>query len=225
MAKRRDTWPPDSEQSQSKSPIVGAGGTGVGKLPKVTLKLTIRPATSDNWPALEDLFGRGGACNGCWCMYWRIGPEYHKRPREKNRSALRRVVKEGPPPGLLAFDGELAVGWCQLTPRSDLTWLNRKRALRPVDAAPIWSISCFYVHRGYRRQGVMSDLIAEALRAAKRAHAPALEAYPVDTTRQGSTTNVFTGIASVFRRAGFRTVARRSPSRPIMRHDLEGIVP
>ena len=35
------------------------------------MKLTIRPLTPDLWPALEDLFGETGACNGCWCMYWR----------------------------------------------------------------------------------------------------------------------------------------------------------
>jgi len=153
-------------------------------------------------------------------MYWRLGPEYHKRPREQNRRALRRIVKQGPPPGLLAFDGERAVGWCQLTPRRDLDWLNRKPAFERVDAVPVWSLSCFYVRRGYRKQGVMSALIASALKAAKRARAPALEAYPVDTTHPGSTSNVFTGIASAFKRFGFKTVARREPSRPIMRHDL-----
>jgi hypothetical protein len=66
-------------------------------------------------------------------------------------------------------------------------------------------------------------LIAAALKAAKRAKAPALEAYPVDTTRAGSTRNVFTGVASVFKRLGFKTVARREPTRPLMRHDLKGI--
>ena len=114
------------------------------------MKLTIRPLTPSLWPALEALFGKGGASNGCWCMYWRIGPEYHKRPREKNKNALHRIV-QGPPPGLLAFDGERAIGWCQLTPRDDLGWLNRKRALERVDALPVWSISCFFVRRGYRR--------------------------------------------------------------------------
>jgi GNAT superfamily N-acetyltransferase len=156
-------------------------------------------------------------------MYWRLGPEYHKRPREKNRKAFRKIVIQGPPPGLLAIDGEKAVGWCQLTPRDDLGWLNRKPALDRVDALPVWSISCFFVRRGYRRQGVMSALIAAALKAAKRAHVPALEAYPVDTARPGSTSNVFTGTASVFKRLGFKTVARREPTRPIMRHDLKGI--
>ena len=187
------------------------------------MNLTIRPLTPSLWPALEALFGKGGASNGCWCMYWRIGPEYHKRPRDKNKSALRRIVKQGPPPGLLGFDGELGVGWCQLTPRQDLRWLNRKPALEAIDDTPVWSISCFYVRRGYRRKGVMTSLVREALKTAKRANVPAVEAYPVDTTRPGSTSNVFTGTASAFRRLGFRTIARRQPSRPIMRHDLQGI--
>jgi GNAT superfamily N-acetyltransferase len=186
------------------------------------MKFTIRPLTPDLWPALEDLFGKCGASNGCWCMYWRIGPEYHKREREKNRSALRRIVKRGPPPGLVAFDRERAVGWCQLTPRNDLPWLTRRHALEPDDAMAVWSVSCFYVRRGYRRQGVMSALIAAALQAARRANASALEAYPIDTAQPDRSSNVFTGTASSFRRAGFKTVAHRSPSRPIMRHDLRG---
>ncbi len=195
------------------------------KTARSQMKLTIRPLTPSLWPALEDLFGKGGASNGCWCMYWRIGPEYHKRPREKNKSELHRIVKQGPPPGLLAFDGERPVGWCQLTSRQDLSWLNRKPAFQPVDDVPVWALSCFYIRRGYRRRGVMTALIVEALKAAKRAHAPGLEAYPVDTSLPGSTANVFTGTASTFRRLGFRVVARRHPSRPVMRHDLKGVSP
>lgn len=187
------------------------------------MQLTIRPLTLDLWPAFEDLFGQSGACNGCWCMYWRIGSEYHKRVREKNRSTFRKIVKQGPPPGLLAFDGERAVGWCQLTPRDDLRWLNRARFFERVDEAPVWSISCFFVRRGYRHQGIMTALITAALRAAKLANAPALEAYPVDTARSDSTSNVFTGTALTFKRAGFKTVTHRLASRPIMRHDLKRI--
>jgi GNAT superfamily N-acetyltransferase len=156
-------------------------------------------------------------------MYWRIGSEYHKRDREKNRRAFHKIVKHGPPPGLLAFDGERAVGWCQLTPRDDLPWLNRARPFQRVGDVPAWSISCFYVRRGYRRQGIMSTLIKAAVKAAKRANAPALEAYPVDTVRPESNSNVFTGTASTFARAGFKSVVGRMPSRPIMRHDLKEI--
>jgi GNAT superfamily N-acetyltransferase len=182
------------------------------------MKLKIRPLTPNLWPALEDLFGENGACNGCWCMYWRIGRAYHKRPRETNKEALHEVVKRGPPPGLLAFHGDLAVGWCQLTPRDALPWLDRAWRLRRVDDVPVWSISCFYIRKGYRKQGVTSALIAAALKTAKSAGAPALEAYPLDADLTPSAS--WTGYASTFVRAGFRIVGRRTPPRPIMRRDL-----
>jgi hypothetical protein len=178
-------------------------------------ELTIRPLTPDLWPALEDLFGENGACNGCWCMYWRIGSAYRRRPRAQNRAAFQETVMRGPPPGLLAFDGDLAVGWCQLTPRADLPWLERAWRLKRVNDLPVWSLSCFYVRNGCRRRGVT------ALQVAKRADAPALEAYPFDAAVSPSASG--TGYASTFARAGFKTVARRVPARPIMRHDLKVI--
>jgi GNAT superfamily N-acetyltransferase len=182
------------------------------------LKLTIRPLTPALWPALEDLFGKNGACGGCWCMYWRIGSAYHQRPRKRNKAAFREIVKRGPPLGLLAFASDVAVGWCQLTPRDALPWLDRAWRLKHVDVAPVWSLSCFYVRKGYRKRGVTSALIAAALKAAKRLKAPALEAYPLDADLTPSASS--TGYASTFARFGFTTVARRLPPRPIMRHDL-----
>ena len=188
------------------------------------MKLAIRPLTPDLWPALEDLFGENGACYGCWCMYWRIGRDYRKRPRAKNKAAFREVVRRGPPPGLLAFNGDRAVGWCrQLTPRDVLPWLDRAWRLKRVDEKPVWSLSCFYVRKGYRRQGVTAALIAAALKAAKRAKAPALEAYPLDADQTPSASG--TGYASTFARTGFKILARRVPPRPIMRHDLKDIAP
>jgi hypothetical protein len=185
------------------------------------MKLEILPVTLDLWPALEDLFGKRGACNGCWCMYWRIGADYRKRPRERNRLALREIVKRGPPPGLIAFDGDVAVGWCQLTPRSALPWLDRTWRLKRVDEVAVWSLSCLYVRIGYRKRGVTSALIAAALKAAKRARAPQLEVYPLDAGKTPSASG--TGYVSTFARAGFRTVACHFAPRPIMRHDLKGI--
>jgi len=180
----------------------------------------IHPATPDLWPQMEGLFGRKGACNGCWCMYWRIGSAYHQRPREENRLALKAIVEAGPPPGLLAFDGGVAVGWCQITPRAHLRWIEGKRNLAPVDDAPVWSISCFYVRARHRRLGVTKALIEAATDFAAQAGATIVEAYPIDKTVGKGTTNAFTGIASSFAAAGFIEVARRSPTRPIMRRSV-----
>ena len=186
------------------------------------MNLTIAPLTTERWPALEDLFGPAGASNGCWCMYWRIGPRYHDRPRDDNKQDLRQLAASGQPPGLLAFDGDTAVGWCELAPRSDLGWLAHARHLQPVDDLPVWSVPCFYIRRTHRSRGVAGALIEAAVPAAAAAGAPALEAYPVDTAVPRHTRNLFPGTASVFARHGFRVVARRKPDRPVMRRDLSG---
>lgn len=183
------------------------------------MKLVIRPLTPDLWPALDDLFDTKGPCSRCWCMAGRIGAAYRKRPPEQNRAAFRAIVERGPPPGLLAFDSDLAVGWCQVTPREQVPALDRVPHLRRVDNRAVWSLSCFYVRIGYRRKGVTKALIAAASQMAKRARAPALEAYPFDADVSPSASS--TGFVSTFRRAGFKVVARRIPARPIMRHDLK----
>jgi GNAT superfamily N-acetyltransferase len=182
--------------------------------------LVIRPLTTELWPALEDLFGSGGASNGCWCMYWRLGPDYHRRPREDNRRDLRELAACEQPPGLLALDRGTAVGWCALAPRADLAWLANTRHLKPVDDLPVWSLPCFYARRAHRGRGVTGALIDAAVAAAAAAGAPAVEAYPVDTAVAGHTRNLFPGVASTFARRGFDVVARRRPDRPVMRKAL-----
>jgi GNAT superfamily N-acetyltransferase len=120
---------------------------------------------------------------------------------------------------LLAFAGDLAVGWCQLTPRDALPWLDRTWRLKRVDELPVWSISCFYIRKGYRKKGVTSALIAAALEAAKRAGALAVEAYPLDADLTPSASH--TGYVSTFERLGFKIVTRHVPPRPIMRYDFQ----
>jgi GNAT superfamily N-acetyltransferase len=183
------------------------------------MELVVRELTPDLWPALEDLFETNGPVGRCWCMYWRLGSRYRQRHPDANKESLRKLVEDGPPPGLLAFDDSVAVGWCQLTPRDALPWLENAWRLKRVDDAPVWSISCFYVRIGYRKKGVTTALIGAALKAAENAGVSALEAYPLYADLTPSTSH--TGYASTFERAGFVTVARNVPSRPIMRFEFE----
>src|SRR5258708_22581665 len=103
--------------------------------------ITIRPLTPELWPAFEDLFNTKGPCSRCWCMYWRLGAAYHKQTPEENKTAFRQIVEHGPPPGLLALDGEKGIGWCQLTPRDALPWLDRQPRPRPIHPLTLAAVS------------------------------------------------------------------------------------
>ncbi|HNC09428.1 MAG TPA: GNAT family N-acetyltransferase [Anaerolineales bacterium] len=183
------------------------------------MNLTVHPLTSDLFPSLEDLFGDRGPVSRCWCMYWRIGADYLKHPRHENKAEFRKIVEAGPPPGLLAFDGEIPVGWCQLTPRDALPWMDKTWRLKRVDDLPVWSLSCFYIRKGYRKKGVTSALIRAAISIAAQAGVPALEAYPLDGSLSPSATS--TGYVTTFERLGFKVVARHFMPRPIMRYELK----
>jgi GNAT superfamily N-acetyltransferase len=179
------------------------------------------PLTPKNWKDLANLFGPRGACAGCWCMYWRLGRSlWEKGKGDGNRRAFQRLVSSGAPTGVLAYHGDKPVGWCGVAPREHYPALSRSRILRPVDSAPVWSVTCFYVARGYRRSGLSAKLLTAAAGYAQSRNAAIVEGYPHDPRSEMADAFAWTGLLSVFRGAGFEEVARRSPTRPVMRLKL-----
>lgn len=184
--------------------------------------IDIRPATRERWPDLEALFGRNGACAGCWCQFWRQSQaEYLAGKGGANRAALRRQVVGGEVPGLLAYAGTEAVGWVAVAPRAAYARLARARNLVAVDEAPVWSAPCFFVKRGWRGRGLAGRLLQAAADWARRAGAPALEGYPIDSRAKLGDAFVYTGAYSTFVRLGFAEVARKHRTRPVMRLALQ----
>jgi GNAT superfamily N-acetyltransferase len=182
------------------------------------VRLTFRPLSPDRWDDLARLFGPRGACAGCWCMWWRRPrADFVRGKGDGNRRAFRRVVAAGPPPGVLAYAGGQPVGWCAIAPRDAYPRFIRSRVLAPVDDAPVWSITCFFVARAWRGRGVTRALIEAAARFARGRGARLVEGYPVDAHDRQADAFVYTGLASTFTKAGFQEVARRSPTRPIVR--------
>jgi GNAT superfamily N-acetyltransferase len=115
----------------------------------------------------------------------------------------------------------VAVGWCAVAPRERFPRVLRSPTVRPVDDRPAWAVVCFVVARAERRRGVAAALLDAAVAYAAAHGAAAVEGYPVDAGgRRRPSAALYTGTASMFRRAGFRELARRSPTRPIMRLDL-----
>lgn len=179
----------------------------------------IVPATPERWGDLERLFGERGACGGCWCMAWRLPRKvFVAQKGEANRRELKKlVVESGRAPGVIAYvDGEPA-GWCSVAPREQFPALGRSKVLRPIDDQPVWSVSCLFVLKPFRRQGLSVQLLRAAVAYARTQGARIVEGYPVDPPKALPDVFVWTGLASAFRQAGFTEAARRSNQRPVMR--------
>ncbi|MBI3872473.1 MAG: GNAT family N-acetyltransferase [candidate division Zixibacteria bacterium] len=201
-------------KSDSKAP------TGSGRNPKPG-GFVFHPLTAERWSDLEELFGIRGACGGCWCMTWRLArSQFVRQSGDGNKRAFKRIVAKGEPTGILAYSGDRPVGWCALAPRQVYTRLARSRVLKPVDAEPVWSITCFFIEKSHRRQGLSARLLEAAVRFAKTQGAKIVEGYPYDQVAKLPDPFVWTGLASAFRKAGFVEVARRSSTRPIMRYRI-----
>ena len=182
-------------------------------------KLRFEPLTIDLWDDFSELFGPRGACGGCWCMYWRLThSEFEQNKGDKNKRAMKALVKSGEVPGIIAYERGEPVAWCSIAPRERFSRLDRSRILKPVDDKPVWSVVCFFIAKRARKRGLSLAILNAAVRYAFEHGAGIIEGYPVEP-KKGKTADVFayTGLASVFTRAGFDEVARRSETRPIMR--------
>jgi GNAT superfamily N-acetyltransferase len=152
-------------------------------------------------------------------MWWRLKrSEFEKRKGAGNKRAMKAIVRKGDVPGIIAYAGKQPVGWCAVAPRENYGTLERSRILKPVDDHPVWSVVCFFVEKAHRGTGVSVELLRAAVAHAKRHGARIVEGYPVEP-KQDRMPDAFAwfGLASAFERAGFEEVARRSPTRPIMR--------
>lgn len=130
-------------------------------------------------------------------MWWR------KRTgsRERNRKAMRTLVKDGREPGLLAYHNGEPVGWVSVAPREDFGQLMRSKHYGPIeDEAGVWSIVCFHVHPTARHKGVAKALLGAAVEHAIERGASAIEAYPHERRPD------YMGSAELFEAADFRLV-------------------
>jgi GNAT superfamily N-acetyltransferase len=167
------------------------------------MAIEVRPAT--RFDDVRTVVGpRRPDATVCWCLSYRIPSKQNLELRGTARGDLvRELVRQDPPPGVLAYDGDDVVGWAAVHPRAD-TSFARNRRIPHVDDVAVWSIWCIRVRPGYRGNGISHHLLRGAVDLARSYGAPAVEGYPVDN--QGSKvdlTMAYAGTRSLFERAGF----------------------
>ncbi len=173
--------------------------------------LAFRPVDTDTLPAFEAFFATTGAPKWCWCMAFRRTAEEAKEASSANsRRQITGRIRAGVPVGLLAYEGDDAVGWVSVAPRGTFR-------LKGAPAGPgevVWSISCFFVPRHRRREGLSRQLIAGAVAHARANGATVMEAYPVEPD---SPSYRHMGFVPVFAEAGFADLGKTGKRRHVMR--------
>ncbi|ANM12775.1 N-acetyltransferase [Rhizobium leguminosarum bv. trifolii] len=178
------------------------------------------PATADRLTDIEMVFDDCGGGRNCRCADWYLpNADFKAGWGEGNRSWFRDLLDGPRPPGILGYQGNDPAGWCGVAPRAVFDRLRRSKPFAPVDERPVWSINCFITRKPFRRQGLSRLLLKQAVEFARVNGAECLEAYPVDQGRTLGTGELYPGTLSIFLDAGFAEVARRLPTRPIVRLD------
>lgn len=187
--------------------------------------IEVRPATE--FDDVATLVGpKKPSSNVCFCLSYRLSNKEHLSLHGTQRAdRMRQLCAEEPPPGVVAYQGDEPVGWAAVHPRAD-TSFARNRRIPHVDDLDVWSLWCFRVRPGRRKQGIMHSLIDGAVAFARDSGAPAIEGYPVDNQGEKvDLTMAYVGTRRLFEQAGF-TMAAETDSvlagfpRVLMRLDL-----
>jgi GNAT superfamily N-acetyltransferase len=154
-------------------------------------------------------------------MYWKLlGKDFNAGKGESNRLAQKKIVMAGHIPGLLAYVEGIPAGWVAVESRENYPVLNHSRILALLDERAVWSVTCFFVSKQNREQGLTVELLRAAVDHAARQGGKVVEGYPVEPVEGKKMPPVFvyTGLAPAFIQAGFVEAGRRSEKRPIMRY-------
>jgi GNAT superfamily N-acetyltransferase len=169
-------------------------------------ELTSKPLAPDTWPAFARLVEKhNGIFGGCWCISFHLGPGEGKRTPAEYRAMKESRVREGQAHAALVFDGPRAVGWCQFGPTGELPNIRSRRAYEEgLSDLPDWRITCFFIDRERRGDGIASFALREALREIARLGGGTVEAYPEDVAgRKVSRSFLCSGTLGMFEKAGF----------------------
>ena len=163
-----------------------------------------RPLDSSTWDAFAELVERNnGIFGGCWC----IG--YH--PECGDKAISYRAVKEdrvrtGRAHAALVLDEDgSAQGWCQYGSPDELPNIKHRREYdKDAPPRPDWRITCFYVDKRHRGEGIARAGLEGALAQIADAGGGLVEAISeVTAGRQAQGRFLFSATVELLEQYGF----------------------
>jgi GNAT superfamily N-acetyltransferase len=175
---------------------------------------TIEALGPQTWAAFSDLAERhNGVWGGCWCTYFHTMADEKTYDADANRALKERRVREGDAHAALVFDGDVAIAWCEYgTPDELPNIYHRKEYEAASERAPDYRITCFFVDKRYRRQGVSAVALQGALDLIAHCGGGLVEGYPHDIAgKKVSASFLYNGTRTLFEQADSPTNGPRVP--------------
>jgi hypothetical protein len=184
--------------------------------------LSIKPLSTDTWPDFERLAQKhNGVWGGCWCTSFHPRSTEQRKSPEATRDYKKRLVDADCAHAALVYEGDSCVAWCQYGPPHELPNIYHRKEVEAKMTTPDWRITCFFVDRDFRKQGLSLIALNGALELIKNAGGGVVESYPQDT-QGGKVSNSFlyNGTREIFEQAGFRYEGKKGKNHCIMRKTL-----
>ena len=189
----------------------------------IASEMIFEPLTRKTWPLFVQLFGERGACGNCWCMYFRLkrADFVEGKLNDGNKETMKELVWAELPTGVLGIYEGQAIGWCAFAPREAYPKLENSRVHKRIDDEPVWSVTCFFIDKQFRRMGISVAMLKGLIAYARKKKVKIIEAYPTIATQPVLPDSfAWIGLYKSFERAGFKIVDRTSKNRPMVRYHL-----
>lgn len=168
------------------------------------MSYSIRPLNASSWDAFAELVERNnGIYGGCWCIAYH--PECGQRELNYREVKENRVRSGGAHAALVFDEAGLAQGWCQYGSPEELSNIKHLREYnKNAPPLPQWRITCIFVDKKHRSQGVARAALVGALDYIARAGGGLVEAIPETTVgRVAQGRFLFSATVELFEEYGF----------------------
>lgn len=172
------------------------------------MRYTIRPLDASTWAAFAELAERNnGIFGGCWCIGFH--GELSRTDAAQNRAGKERRVREGRAHASLVIDEDgSAQGWCQYGSPEELPGIKHRREYdKAAPPLPDWRITCIFVDKKHRGQGIARAALDGALDQIATLGGGLVEAISeVTAGREAQGRFLFSGTVELFDQDGFTRV-------------------
>jgi GNAT superfamily N-acetyltransferase len=117
------------------------------------------------------------------------------------------------------FGGDVAVGWAQFGPPAELPNIHHKKDYEAGhQPRPDYRVTCIFVDRNHRREGVAAVALGGAVDLIARAGGGVVEGYPQDTAgKKISSSFLYNATRSMYEKAGFAYERPKGKNHCVMR--------